>query len=68
WDIMQLIESLPKESEQQAPAGTEDVKFKWDDYHREQLDEVWEGSDDDDDLDDDDWDEDEYDVEIIYKP
>lgn len=66
WDIMQLIESLPKESEQQAPAGTEDVKFKWDDYHREQLDEVWEGSDDD--LDDDDWDEDEYDVEIIYKP
>ncbi|MEJ8678650.1 Obg family GTPase CgtA [Plesiomonas shigelloides] len=68
WDIMQLIESLPKESEQQAPAGTEDVKFKWDDYHREQLDEVWEGSDDDGDLDDDDWDEDEYDVEIIYKP
>ncbi|MGL5527709.1 MAG: Obg family GTPase CgtA [Plesiomonas shigelloides] len=68
WDIMQLIESLPKESEQQAPVGTEDVKFKWDDYHREQLDEVWEGSDDDDDLDDDDWDEDEYDVEIIYKP
>ncbi|MGL5533088.1 MAG: Obg family GTPase CgtA [Plesiomonas shigelloides] len=68
WDIMQLIESLPKESEQQAPAGTEDVKFKWDEYHREQLDEVWEGSDDDDDLDDDDWDEDEYDVEIIYKP
>ncbi|MEL6089926.1 Obg family GTPase CgtA [Plesiomonas shigelloides] len=68
WDIMQLIESLPKESEQQAPAGTEDVKFKWDDYHREQLDEVWDGSDDDDDLDDDDWDEDEYDVEIIYKP
>lgn len=68
WDIMQLIESLPKESEQQAPAGTEDVKFKWDDYHRDQLDEVWEGSDDDDDLDDDDWDEDEYDVEIIYKP
>ncbi|MGL5238345.1 MAG: Obg family GTPase CgtA [Plesiomonas shigelloides] len=68
WDIMQLIESLPKESEQQAAAGTEDVKFKWDDYHREQLDEVWEGSDDDDDLDDDDWDEDEYDVEIIYKP
>ena len=67
WDIMQLIESLPKESEQQAPAGTEDVKFKWDDYHREQLDEVWEGSDDDDDLDDDDWDEYENDVEIINK-
>ncbi|MGL5007516.1 MAG: Obg family GTPase CgtA [Plesiomonas sp.] len=67
WDIMQLIESLPK-ADVEPEVVTEEVKFKWDDYHREQLSDVWEGADDSDDLDDDDWDEDEYDVETIYKP
>ncbi|MGL4600683.1 MAG: GTPase, partial [Plesiomonas sp.] len=67
WDIMQLIESLPK-ADAEPEVVTEEVKFKWDDYHREQLSDVWEGADDSDDLDDDDWDEDEYDVETIYKP
>ena len=45
----------------------EEVKFKWEDYHQEQLAEHQFDDEDDDDWDD--WDEeDEEGVEFIYKP
>ncbi|MBE2894380.1 Obg family GTPase CgtA [Spirabiliibacterium falconis] len=61
WDIMQFLDEHPREQEtiEQEP---DEVKFKWDDYHQEQL-----AAHQDDDWDD--WsDEDEDGVEIIYKP
>ena len=63
YDILNLLESMPKPSEQ-AAQQPERVEFKWDDYHKEQLAQVAEEDTDDDD--DDDWDEDDYDVEVIY--
>ena len=62
YDILKLLESLPKPSEL-AAKQPERVEFMWDDYHKEQLAQVADESDDDD---DDDWDEDDYDVEVIY--
>lgn len=60
-DIMQFIEDNPRDidTEQQS----EEVKFKWDDYHQQKINEIT-----DDDWDDDWIDEDEEGVEIIYKP
>ncbi|MFZ7256377.1 Obg family GTPase CgtA [Avibacterium avium] len=61
-DIMDYLDAHPREEEKQ-PENPEEVKFKWDDYHQEQLaehqfDEDW-----------DDWSEDDEEgVEIIYKP
>ena len=63
YDILKLLESLPKPSEL-AAKQPERVEFMWDDYHKEQLAQVADESDDDDD--DDDWNEDDYDVEVIY--
>ena len=60
YDILKLLESLPKPSEL-AAKQPERVEFMWDDYHKEQLAQVADESDDDDD-----WDEDDYDVEVIY--
>ncbi|MDR0805381.1 MAG: Obg family GTPase CgtA [Enterobacteriaceae bacterium] len=68
WDVMAFLNEHPKvvELEEAAP---EKVEFMWDDYHRKQLENSAETSDeDDDDWDDDDWDEDDEDgVEIIYE-
>lgn len=63
-DIMQFIEDNPREVEQAEPQA-EEVKFKWDDYHQQQI---AAHSDDDDDWDDDWSEEDEEGVETIYKP
>jgi GTP-binding protein len=64
-DLMDFIESLPPEDESSADDEDSEVKFKWDDYHNEQLNQA---DDLDDDLDDDDdFDPDDYDVEVIYR-
>lgn len=64
-DIMDYLDAHPREEEKQ-PENPEEVKFKWDDYHQEQL---AEHQFDDDDEDWDDWSEDDEEgVEIIYKP
>jgi len=58
--VQQYLESLPAQSQQ--AETPEEVNFKWDEYHKAQIEQVPE-----DDLDDDDWDEDDdHDVEIIY--
>ena len=64
-DIMDFLEAHPRETEE-TPVENEEVKFKWEDYHQEQL---AEHQFDDKDDDWDDWDEeDEEGVEFIYKP
>ncbi|MFZ7136380.1 Obg family GTPase CgtA [Avibacterium avium] len=64
-DIMDYLDAHPREEEKQ-PENPEEVKFKWDDYHQEQL---AEHQFDEDDEDWDDWsEEDDEGVEIIYKP
>ena len=63
-DIMDFIEANPRETEEEKPTP-EEVKFKWDDYHQEQL---AEHQFDEDDWDDDWSEEDDEGVEIIYKP
>ncbi|QLB13530.1 GTP-binding protein [Bisgaardia hudsonensis] len=63
--VMDFIESQPRETEEVIEKAPEEVKFKWDDYHQEQLSENIIEEDDDWD----DWsEEDEEGVEIIYKP
>lgn len=73
WDVMSFLNSQPKAMaiEETKP---EKVEFMWDDYHKQLTEEVeadeeiFEGSDDWEELDDDDWDEeDDEGVEIIYK-
>lgn len=60
--IMDFVEANPRQSE--TISAEEAVKFKWDDYHQQQL---AENFDDDDDWDD--WsEEDEEGVETIYQP
>ncbi|WP_199610835.1 Obg family GTPase CgtA [Flocculibacter collagenilyticus] len=54
--IMDFIESLPPEETKHD--ATEEVEFKWDNYHKSAI--------EDHDDDDDDWDDDDYDVEVIY--
>ncbi|TCJ96116.1 GTP-binding protein [Volucribacter psittacicida] len=66
-DIMDFIEANPRQLEQQQLVQAEEVKFKWDDYHQQQLSEHQE-EDWDEDWDDDWSEEDEEGVEIIYKP
>jgi obg family GTPase cgtA len=63
-DIMDFIEANPREAEEEKLAS-EEVKFKWDDYHQEQL---AEHQFDEDDWEDDWSEEDDEGVEIIYKP
>lgn len=66
-DIMDFIEANPREQEQ-TDATPDEVKFKWDDYHQQQLAEHQENADDWDDDWDDDWsEEDEDGVEFIYQ-
>ena len=63
-DIMDFIEANPRETEEEKPTS-EEVKFKWEDYHQEQL---AEHQFDEDDWEDDWSEEDDEGVEIIYKP
>ncbi len=56
YDIMALLDSLPKEKFEEI--SEEEVEFKWDTYHKQAV-------DSDDDWDD--WDDDDYDVEVIYE-
>ncbi|WP_163932170.1 Obg family GTPase CgtA [Paraferrimonas sp. SM1919] len=61
--LMTFIDELPEETA--VNPDEQEVEFKWDSYHKAQLDEtgdVWE----DDDWDDDDWDEDDDHPNIIY--
>ncbi|RUO26488.1 GTPase ObgE [Aliidiomarina minuta] len=61
YEIMQYLESLPKETEAVAEEP-EMVEFKWDDYHDRELENAQENDADDDEEDDDD----DHDVEVIY--
>ncbi|MDA5544820.1 MULTISPECIES: Obg family GTPase CgtA [Yersinia] len=63
WDVMNFINSQPKEMAI-AESAPEKVEFMWDDYHREQLAEVEAEAEDEDD----DWDEEDDDgIEFIYE-
>lgn len=65
YKLMEYIEQNPiKEVEFDA---SEEVDFKWDDYHSEQINGAAVITEEDDD-DWDDWDEDDYDVEVEYRP
>ena len=64
-DIMDFIEANPRETEDENKP-TDEVKFKWEDYHQEQLAEHQ--FDDSEDWDDDWSEEDDEGVEFIYKP
>ena len=64
-DIMDFIEANPRETEDENKP-TDEVKFKWEDYHQEQLAEYQ--FDDSEDWDDDWSEEDDEGVEFIYKP
>jgi len=65
YKLMEYIEQNPlKEVEFDA---SEEVDFKWDDYHSEQIKGAAVITEEDDD-DWDDWDEDDYDVEVEYRP
>lgn len=61
-EIMAYIEQLPAPTELEE-GEQKTTEFKWDDYHREQLEQAAQ----DDDEDDDDFDDDDYDVEVIYQ-
>ena len=64
YKLMEYIEQNPiKEVEFDA---TQEVEFKWDDYHTEQINGTAVITEEDDDWDD--WDEDDYDVEVEYRP
>ncbi|OZB06986.1 MAG: GTPase ObgE [Idiomarina sp. 34-48-12] len=63
-EIIAYLETLPKQTPEEMEAEAKaSVEFKWDDYHKQQL-EAFEEEDDDD---DDDFDDDDYDVEVIYQ-
>ena len=65
WDVMTFIIENPIVQAEEAKQP-EKVEFMWDDYHRQQLEEL-EAEEDDEDWDDD-WDEDDEEgVEFIYK-
>ncbi|SQA99227.1 GTP-binding protein Obg [Cedecea neteri] len=64
WDVMTFIIENPVTAVEVAKQ-TEKVEFMWDDYHRQQLDEMEAEAEEDW---DDDWDdEDDEGVEIIYQ-
>ena len=67
WDVMTFIIENPVVQAEEAKQP-EKVEFMWDDYHRQQLDEVAAEAEEDDEDWDDDWDEDDEEgVEFIYK-
>ncbi len=60
--IGQFLETLPVVEEELAER--EEVKFQWDDYHQQQIEQA-----EHEDWDDDDWDDDDdHGVEVIYQP
>ncbi|ADN77568.1 GTP-binding protein Obg/CgtA [Ferrimonas balearica DSM 9799] len=60
--LMQLLDTLPHDMvEEQAE---EEVTFKWEHYHAQQMRDAVVEEDDDD---WDDWDDDDYDVEVVYQ-
>lgn len=61
YEIMQYLESLPKETKDELEEP-EEVEFKWDHYHDRELENAQENDADDDEEDDDD----DHDVEVIY--
>ncbi|MEX0577564.1 GTPase ObgE, partial [Enterobacter cloacae subsp. cloacae] len=64
WDVMTFIIENPVVQAEEAKQP-EKVEFMWDDYHRQQLEEL--EAEEEDDWDDD-WDEDDEEgVEFIYK-
>ena len=63
--LLDYITSLPPE-EEETKAG-DDVEFKWDNYHKANMDDLNEDYEGDDFDDDDDYDDDDYDVEVIYQ-
>lgn len=66
-NIMDFIEENPRQEQEKIDA--QEVKFKWDDYHQEQLSEQVFTEDDQEEDDWGDWSEDDEEgVEIIYKP
>lgn len=66
-EIMAFMEAHPRAEQQPQAAEAEEVKFKWEDYHQEQL--ASHQADEDEEDWDDDWsEEDDEGVEIIYKP
>lgn len=60
--LMQLLDTLPQEVEE--AQSEEEVAFKWEHYHAQQMREAVVEEDDDD---WDDWDDDDYDVEVVYQ-
>ncbi|EKE85291.1 Obg family GTPase CgtA [Idiomarina xiamenensis] len=70
--IMEYLENLPKVADNDVEEQPEEVSFKWDNYHQQQLqqqsdDDFEYGVEEDEDDDDDDFDDDDYDVEVIYR-
>ncbi|NHB89422.1 Obg family GTPase CgtA [Photorhabdus tasmaniensis] len=65
WDIMEFMKTKPRNmGTTEDEAQPEKVEFMWDDYHKEQLEQVSAADDDWDD----DWDEDDDEgIEVIYK-
>ena len=72
YDILDLLDTMPRQLDADAKAAIEKVEFKWDDYHKNQLakaeaDALAASKAFDDGLDDDDWDDEDDDgVEVIY--
>jgi GTP-binding protein len=72
YDILDLLDTMPRQLAEDARDAIEKVEFKWDDYHKNQLakaeaDALAASKAFDDGLDDDDWDDEDDDgVEVIY--
>ena len=71
YDILDLLDTMPRQLAEDARDAIEKVEFKWDDYHKNQLakaeaDALAASKAFDDGLDDDDWDDEDDDgVEVI---
>ncbi|USD37939.1 MULTISPECIES: Obg family GTPase CgtA [Ferrimonas] len=60
-ELMEIINALPKEEENQVDDA--EVEFKWEQHHKDQMQQPVVEDDDWDD----DWDDDDYDVEVVYQ-
>ncbi|WP_028115695.1 Obg family GTPase CgtA [Ferrimonas senticii] len=60
-DIQRIINEMPEDEQEEE--GEQEVSFKWEHHHAEQMKHVV--VEDDEDWDD--WDEDDYDVEVVYQ-
>lgn len=72
YDILDLLDTMPRQLAEDAKDAIEKVEFKWDDYHKNQLakaeaDALAASKAFDESLDDDEWDDEDDDgVEVIY--